>query len=112
MDIRMDRAMEQGIDRAMEQVCSALNIAEERRKRRLIRAAIKRAAEKGAPPATLALDMIAAVRKQDTLHLARELKFKFGLQKFLGEGIWRDENRWAWDPAEMRLQAEARMGSR
>jgi hypothetical protein len=100
------------IERGTDQVASALNIAEEqRRKRRLIQSAIRRAAEKGDPPATIALDMIAAVREQDELHLRRQLKFKFGLQKFLGEGIWRDRNRWAWDPAEMRLQAEARVGS-
>jgi hypothetical protein len=94
-------------------VCSALGIADEqRRKRKLIRSAIVMAAEKGEPPATIALAMIDAVRAQDRLHLERQLKFKFGLQKFLGEGVWRDRNRWAWDPVEMQLQAEARAGSR
>lgn len=77
----------------------------------MIAGAVKRACEKGDPAPTVALGMIAAVREQDVLHLRRELKFKFGLQKFFGEGIWRDHNRWAWDPAEMRQQANARVGS-
>jgi len=99
------------LDRAVDQVCSALGIAN-RRKRRPIQQAISLAAEKGELPASIALAMIAAVRDQDELHLARQLKFKYGLEKFLGLGIWRDQNRWAWDTAEMRLQAEARVGSR
>ncbi|MDR3741616.1 MAG: hypothetical protein P4L40_21565 [Terracidiphilus sp.] len=108
----LNLALELALDRATEQVMSALNVdGEQRRKRKLIRGALKRAAEKGELPATLALAMIEAVREQDRLHLDGQLKFKFGLQRFLGEGIWRDANRWAWDPATMRLQAEARMGS-
>lgn len=104
-------ARELELERAVDQVCSALGLAN-RRKRKVVHGAIALAAEKGELPATLALEMIAAVRDQDELHLGRQLKFKFGLQRFLGEGIWRDRNRWAWDPAEMRLQAEARVGSR
>jgi hypothetical protein len=95
---------------ATDQVCSALGIAN-RRKRRPVRLAIELAAEKGDLPATIALEMIAAVRDQDKLHLDGALKFKFGLQKFLGEGIWRDRDRWAWDTAMLRLQGEARVGS-
>ena len=104
-------AREFELERAVDQVCSALGLAN-RRKRKLVRYAIALAAEKGELPATLALAMIAAVREQDARHLAGELKFKHSLTKFLGEGIWRDENRWGWDPAEMRRQAEARVGSR
>lgn len=104
---------ELAVDRATDQVCSALGIpGDQRRKRKLVRSVIVLAEEKGELPATVALAIIAAVRLQDRLHLERKLKFKFGLHKFLGEGIWRDENRWAWDPAELRLQAEARVGSR
>jgi hypothetical protein len=100
------------IKRAVDQVSSALGIAENRRrKRRMIADAVKRACEKGEPAATIALGMIAAVREQDVLYLRRELKYKFGLEKFLGDGIWRDKNRWGWDPREMRLQAEAKAGS-
>ena len=99
------------LDRAVDQVCSALGIAN-RRKRRPVRQAIVMAAEKGELPATIALAIIAAVREQDERHLDRQLKFKYSLEKFLGLGIWRDQNRWAWDTAEMRLQAEARVGSR
>lgn len=104
-------ARELEIDRAVDQVCSALAIAN-RRKRRPVRLAIALAAEKGELPATIALDMIAAVRDQDRLHIERALKFKYGLQRFFGEGIWRDRDRWSWDTAELKLQAEARVGTR
>jgi hypothetical protein len=99
------------LDAATDQVCSALGIAN-RRKRRPVKLAIALAAEKGDLPATIALEMIAAVRDQDKLHLDGALKFKYGLTKFLGEGIWRDRDRWAWDTAELKQQAAARIGSR
>lgn len=95
---------------ATDQVCSALGIAN-RRKRRPVRLAIELAAEKGDLPATIALEMIAAVRDQDRLHLEGALKFKFGLDKFFGMGIWRNRDRWAWDTAALRLQGEARVGT-
>jgi hypothetical protein len=94
----------------VDQVCSALGIAN-RRKRRPVRLAIELAAEKGDLPATIALEMIAAVRDQDRLYLEGALKFKFGLDKFLGMGIWRNRDRWAWDTAALRLQGEARVGT-
>lgn len=97
-------------ERAVDQVCSALGISN-RRKRRPVRDAIALAAEKGELPATLALDMIAAVRKQAELHASGLLRYPWGLEKFLGLGIWRDQNRWAWDVERCRLQAEARAGS-
>lgn len=100
------------VSSATDQVCSALGIGEEqRRKRRMVRGAIRLAAEKGELPATIALDMIAAVRDQDEEYLRGRLKFKYGLAKFIGEGIWRDRDRWGWDVPAMRLQAEARAGS-
>jgi hypothetical protein len=99
------------LERSVDQVCSALGITN-RRKRKPVRYAIATAAEKGELPATLALEMIAAVRDQDRLHLERALKFKFGFEKFIGLGIWRDRDRWAWDTAELKLQSEARMGTR
>jgi hypothetical protein len=99
------------IERAVDQVCSALGLTN-RRKRKPVGNAIAGAAEKGELPATIALDMICAVRDQDQLHLARQLKFKYGLEKFIGLGIWRDRNRWAWDTEQLHLQAEARTGAR
>jgi hypothetical protein len=96
---------------AVDQVCSALSI-ENRRKQPMLLRAIALAAEKGELPATIALDMIAAVRDQDVEHARGRLKYKFGLKNFIGDGIWRDRNRWAWDVEAMRLQAEARVGSR
>jgi hypothetical protein len=102
-------ARELELARAVDQVCSALGITN-RRKHKPVRYAIAMAAEKGELPATIALDMIAAVRDQDRLHLDRALKYKFGLEKFLGLGIWRDRDRWAWDTVELKLQGEARTG--
>jgi hypothetical protein len=99
-----------GVERAVDQVCSALGIANHR-KRKLLRAAILLAAEKGEPPPTIALEMIAAVRDQDEAHAMRRLRFKYGLRTFFGDGIWRDRNRWAWDVGEIKLQSEARVGS-
>ncbi len=103
-------AREFEIERACDQVCSALGIAN-RRKRKPVQLAVALAAEKGELPATIALSIVAAVREQDELHLEGQLKNKFGLEKFLGLGIWRDKNRWMWDTAEMRLQAAARVGA-
>lgn len=96
---------------AVDQVCSALAIANPR-KRRLIRNVIAMEADKGEPPPTIALALIAAYRRQCDLHVRRCLKFKFGIDKFFGLGHWKDENSWAWDNDEMRMQAEARVGSR
>jgi hypothetical protein len=95
------------LDLATEQLRNALSV-ENGRVLRMLRRVIALAAEKGEPPATIALAMIAAVREQD----AACLKFKFGLRKFFGEGIWRDKNRWAWDVERARREAEARVGSR
>jgi len=105
------RACDPAVERSVDQVMSALGLSN-RRKRKPVLLAIELAAEKGELPATIALDLIAAVRGQDEEHLRGRLKFKYGLEKFLGLGIWRDRNRWAWDVEVMRLQAEARVGSR
>lgn len=99
------------LERSVDQVCSALGISN-RRKRKPVRYAIAMAAEKGELPATIALELIAAVRDQDRLHLEGALKFKHGFEKFIGLGIWRDRDRWLWDTAKLELQAAARVGSR
>ena len=98
------------VEHAVDQVCSALGISN-RRKRRPLRYAIEQAMEKGDPAPTVALAMIAAVREQAEAHASRQLKFQFGIEKFIGLGIWRDKNRWAWDNEEIRMQSEARVGS-
>ena len=97
------------LTRAVDQVTSALGLG--RRKRRMVQEQLALAAEKGEPAAASALAMIVAVRDQDALHLEGKLKYKYGLQKFVGEGLWRQRDRWGWDVKEMRLQAEARVGS-
>lgn len=93
---------------AVDQVCSALAIAN-RRKRKLLWDVIVLEAEKGDPPATVALRMIQAWRVQAESSMV--LRVKFGLAKFFGEGIWKDQRRWHWDEDLLRRQAEARVGS-
>lgn len=94
---------------AVDQVCSALGIAN-RRKRRLLAQTIELEAEKGDAPATVALRMIEAWNAQAAQ--SPLLRAKFGLARFFGEGIWKDQRRWCWDEERLRLQAEARAGSR
>lgn len=101
------------VEAATDQVMSALGISN-RRKRAPVRKAIELAAEKGELPATIALEIIAAVRRQADLHARGVLKFQYGLAKFLGDGFWRDENRWGWDNQgirEARMRAEASVGT-
>ena len=103
-------ARERAIELAVDQVCSALGIAN-RRKRRLLGRVIELEAEKGELPPTTALAMIAAARRKAEMgHLLRPC----GLDKFFGEGIWRDERAWFWDHdaiREVKRKAEARTGS-
>lgn len=95
------------LDRAVDQVCSALAIAQ-RRKRKLLRDVIALEAEKGDAPATIALAVIAAVRDQaENSYL---LTVTYGLEKFLGLGIWKDRRRWHWNEELLRRQREARVG--
>lgn len=98
------------VERAVAQVRSALSVSNER-KCKLLRGVIAMAAEKGEEPPTIALDIIAAVRDQDREYAAGHLKFTYGLNKFLGEGIWRNRNRWPWDIEALRMEAAARVGS-
>lgn len=99
------------LDGAVDQVCSALGIpTENRRLRWLLRGVVKLAMEKGEPAPTVALAMIAAWNRQAAMsHL---LHRKYGLRKFFGEGIWRDENRWLWNEELLRERARASVGSR
>jgi hypothetical protein len=102
---------ELAIGRAVSQVCSALDIPENQRRRRsVIAGAVKRACEKGDPAPTVALQMIAAVREQDALFLQGALKFKFGFDKFIGAGIWRSQDRWGWDARWLERRAAASVG--
>jgi hypothetical protein len=99
------------VEGAVAQVRSALSIANVR-KLKLVRQVIELEAEKGEPPPTTALAMIAAWREQGERYARDELKFSFGMEKFFGLGIWKDKHAWPWDHERMRLQAEARAGSR
>lgn len=99
-----------GIEAATDQVCSAVGVSN-RRKRRTIRDAVALAAEKGELPPTIALEMIAAIRDQDAAFLDGRLKYKFGLEKLVGQGYWRDRKRWGWDTEALRMRAAASVGS-
>jgi hypothetical protein len=99
------------IERAVDQVCSALGIAN-RRKRRLLGKVIAMRAEKGEPTPTIALAMIAAANKKAKM---AQLLRPMGLDRFFGEGVWLDEDRWPWDKDALREEqrrTEARVGSR
>ena len=83
------RAVE--LDSAVDQVCSALGFGN-RRRRPLLRRVIELAEEKGGPPATIALAMIAAWRRK--LELGSLLR-PMSVAGFFGDGYWRDEKSWA-----------------
>lgn len=93
---------------AVDQVCSAIGLAN-RRKRRLIRDVILLESEKGELPPTIALAMIAAWN--DQAKSGPLLAAKYGVTKFFGEGIWKDKDRWHWNEQLLREQAQARVGS-
>ncbi len=101
--------VEMEIANAVDQVCSALAIAN-RRKRRLLRDVIALEVEKGELPATVAKAMIRAWNGQ--AEHGRFLRVKLGLAKFFGEGVWKDSNRWHWDQEALRRDAQASVGSR
>lgn len=96
------------IERAVDSVTSALGIAN-RRKRRLLRDVLELEAQKGDDLPTVALRMIAAWRKQ--ADSGPMLSAKYGLAKFFGDGIWKDERRWHWNEDLLRKQSEAAVGT-
>jgi hypothetical protein len=96
------------LELAVDQVCSALAIAN-RRRRRLLRDVIALEATKGDLPATIALRLIEAWNRYNAKsHL---LTVKYGLAKFVGEGIWKDERRWHFNEELLRHQGAASVGS-
>jgi hypothetical protein len=96
------------LDRGADQVMCALGLAKPRLRKR-IRAVIALEAEKGEPPPTIALDMIAAWREQARLgHL---LHRKYGIMNFFELGIWKDKNSWLWNEELLRQRAQASVGS-
>jgi hypothetical protein len=97
-----------GVEAAIDQVCNALAIANGR-KRRLFRQAIELERNKGEPPPTTALAMIAAWRKQEAS--SEQLSVKYGIEKFFGNGYWKRERSWHWNEELLRLRATASVGS-
>jgi hypothetical protein len=68
-------------------------------------------AEKGEPPPTIALAMIASYRAQEEAVLNGTLKAVYGPMNFFERGIWKSQGRWHWDEERLRLRMEARMGT-
>lgn len=104
-------AKREQVEDAISQVCSALGISNPR-KRKVIGRAIELEAEKGEQPPSTALAMIAALRRKAELS---GLLRPCGLDKFLGDGLWLDEDRWYWDKdalREDRRRVEAGVGMR
>ena len=97
-----------GLKNAADQVCSALAVTN-RRKHKLLRDVIALEAEKGDLPATIALAMIAAWNAQAVN--SPVLRVKFGMARFFGEGIWKDQRRWHWDEERLRQNGHASVGS-
>jgi Helix-turn-helix domain len=98
------------LDRAADQVCSGRDITNARRWQ-VVRRAIAARADKGDEPPAVALAMLAALKRKD--ELGEQLR-PCGLDRFLGDGMWRDEKRWPWDrdaQEAMRLRTLASTGS-
>ena len=102
------RGLKNALNYAVDQVCSALAVTN-RRKHKLLRDVIALEAEKGDPPATIALAMIAAWNAQAVN--SPVLRVKLGLARFFGEGIWKDGRRWHWDEEQLRRNGQASVGS-
>lgn len=86
------------VELAVDQVMNALAIAN-RRKRRLLQDVILLESEKGEPPQSVALAMIAAWQKKAKFgHVLYPCRF----ERFFGDGIWRDDRQWPWDKQALR----------
>ncbi|HVW78526.1 MAG TPA: hypothetical protein VHB45_13000 [Alloacidobacterium sp.] len=104
-----DSPLQGSLEHAVDQVCNALSIARARkRRRRLLRDVIALEMTKGQPPPTIALAMVAAWHRQ--IEMGPYLRVKLGIDKFFGDGYWKDEDRWFWDEQRLREARNARVG--
>jgi hypothetical protein len=98
----------ESLDRAVDQVCSALGVANPRR-RHVVRRALAMEAGKGHDPPDVAQRMIAAWNRQASE--SPNLRVKYGIKVFFDDGYWLNEFRWHWDEERLRLNSEAKTGS-
>lgn len=96
------------IDAALDQVRNGTGIVNRRVLKRL-RLVIAGEEEKGEPPPTAALAMIAAWNRFN--QLKQLMRYPYGPVKFFELGIWRNEDRWPWNEELLRERAQASVGS-
>jgi hypothetical protein len=82
------------------------------RLRPVLAAVIEQEADKGEPPPTTALAMIAAWSSY--ILQGEKLRCKWGARRFFAEGYWRESESWPWDAVvlrEQQVRAQASVGS-
>ena len=106
--IALGRAVE-----AVMQACGFVELwrqgAKPGRLRRILAAVLQSESDKGEPPQSTALAMIAAWKEYafaDTL-----ITVRYGAAKFYQLGIWRDSRLWNWDLAAVDRQRQASVGT-
>jgi hypothetical protein len=100
-----------GVDAAVEQVMQGCGFTA-RRLGPVLREVIRQQADRGEPPPTTALAMIAAWKSY--ILQGSKLRVRWGARRFFAEGYWSKPDGWPWDGAalrEERMQAEAQIGS-
>jgi hypothetical protein len=100
-----------GVDAAVEQVMQGCGFTA-RRLGPVLREVIRQQADRGEPPPTTALAMIAAWKSY--ILQGSKLRVRWGARRFFAEGYWNKPDGWPWDGAalrEERMQAEAQIGS-
>jgi hypothetical protein len=98
-------------DCAVDQVMQGCGFTAHRL-RPVLAAVIQQQADKGEPPPTTALAMIAAWRSY--ILQGEKLRCKWGARRFFAEGYWRESESWPWDAVVLREQhvrAQASVGS-
>lgn len=106
-----DRRLPPGVVGAVDQVMQGCAFTA-RRLRPALAAVIQQQADKGEPPPTTALAMIAAWKS--FTNQGERVRFKWGARRFFAEGYWRNSESWPWDAAVLRdehVRAQASVGS-
>jgi hypothetical protein len=105
------RYAQQGLGAAVDQVMQGCGFTAHRL-RPVLAAVIEQEADKGEPPPTTALAMIAAWSSY--ILQGEKLRCKWGARRFFAEGYWRESESWPWDAVvlrEQQVRAQASVGS-
>ncbi|MFC5861073.1 helix-turn-helix domain-containing protein [Acidicapsa dinghuensis] len=97
-------------EQAVDQVMQGCGFGR-RRVRALLRRAVQLEVDKGEPAPSVALAMIAAWKQQAAT--AAQGFFScapYGVEKFFGDGHWRNPGSWPWDKRALDRHAEASVG--